>query len=171
MEFRRQASSRTTERVVVGFIRWTPFFRAPLAERVARTLLPSIHHKSQSMRPTASRSSRRRLRIRTNVPSARHLVNRPCTPVNCPYRRGRSLHGAPVLRIHSMPLKYFRWSFQGRPRPPGFGKRSSMRCHCASVSSCRPATAPRNGDLSPRLSPGSARNCDKANYWTVPSPL
>lgn len=48
-----EPASRATQRVIRGFV-GIPFFAAPAAARVARMLVPSMHHRSQSIRPSRS---------------------------------------------------------------------------------------------------------------------
>src|SRR5882672_8254630 len=48
-----EPASRATQRVIRGFV-GIPFFAAPEAARVARILVPSMHQRSQSMRPSRS---------------------------------------------------------------------------------------------------------------------
>jgi hypothetical protein len=71
------------------------------------------------------------------VPSASQSRSRRQHVVGLPYRRGNSLHGAPVHKIQRIPSKHWRSSARGRP-PRGDG-RFPGRCartaaHCASVN-------------------------------------
>jgi hypothetical protein len=70
-----EPASRATQRVIRGFV-GIPFFAAPEAARVARMLVPSMHHRSQSIRPSRSSFKWRRSRIRSKVPSFRHALKR-----------------------------------------------------------------------------------------------
>ena len=91
------------------------FFEAPTAAREARTLEPSIHQRSQSILPSRSKRICSAPRIRSKVPSARHRWKYPYTVRHGLNRFGRSRHGAPVRRIHRMPLGIRRRSLGGRP--------------------------------------------------------
>ena len=68
MELGAESAARAAQRMVLGFAR-PPFSPAPAAARLARMLVPSTHHKSQSIRPSASRRICNASRIRSHVPS------------------------------------------------------------------------------------------------------
>ena len=70
VELAPESAARATQCVVDGLFS-APFFPPPAAEREARTIVPSTHHKSQSIWPFASSRSCRASRIRTNTPRRR----------------------------------------------------------------------------------------------------
>lgn len=77
------AASRATQRVVGRLLR-DLLDPAPAAERLARTLDPSTHHSSPSMRPSASSRSCGRSRMRSNMPLWRQRLNRSSTLCHVP---------------------------------------------------------------------------------------
>ena len=66
VELAPESAARATQRVVGGFV-IAPFFPAPAAEREARTTVPSTHHKSQSMWPSASSRTCSACRMRSQT--------------------------------------------------------------------------------------------------------
>src|SRR5438477_4759493 len=117
MELRSKPASRAAQCVVrrlVGVARET-FLSAPAAARLARTLAPSTHHSSQSIRPFASSLTCKASTIAANTPARRQLEKYRCTVLQEPKRSGRSRQGAPVPKIQKMPLSISRGSFAGRP--------------------------------------------------------
>jgi hypothetical protein len=99
--------------------------------------LPSTKHSSQRNFCRSFNSARNARQSRSSVPSSSQVRSRLQQVVGLPYRRGSSLHGAPVQRTQRMPSKHFRSSIRGRP-PRGLGewtgKCSARRAHCTSVS-------------------------------------
>jgi hypothetical protein len=75
VELRSEPSTRIAECVVRRFL-GAPFFPPPAAARDARTEAPSMHHRSQSIRPCRSISSRIEMKIRFSVSSERHRLKR-----------------------------------------------------------------------------------------------
>jgi hypothetical protein len=110
----------------------------PYAAREARTEDPSIHHKSQSIRPSRSSRICNASRMRSNTPSFRQRRKWWYTVCHGPKRSGRSRHGAPVRNTHINPFSITRTSRAGRPvRAVRRDKSGSTNAHCSSVSSCR----------------------------------
>ena len=89
-----------------------PPFLAPEKE-------PSMKASERSSLPRRSRSSANTARILANTPARVHCWNRRWQVWYGGYRSGRSFQGAPVRKIHKMPLSTSRGSRGGRPRPPG----------------------------------------------------
>ena len=75
VQLRSPSAARAAQCVIFRLVR-ALFFEAPAAERAARTLVPSMHHRSQSILPWRSRRMRSALAIRSKVPSRRHLLHR-----------------------------------------------------------------------------------------------
>ncbi len=104
---------------------------------LAGAKLPSAKHSSQRNFSRSFKSARKARHIASSVPSSSQVRRRRQQVVGLAYRRGNSLQGAPVQRIHRMPSKHFRSSARGRP-PRGLGGwagRCSLRhAHCTSVS-------------------------------------
>jgi hypothetical protein len=80
--------------------RGPPFF--------AGAKLPSAKHSSQRSLSASCSSARSARHSASNVPSASQSRSRRQHVVGLPYRRGNSLHGAPVHRIHKIPSKHRR---------------------------------------------------------------
>src|SRR5271167_3498678 len=140
VEFRSKPASRASQCVVRRFVgvQSETFLSAPAAAREARTLAPSTHHNSQSIRPCLSSLTCNVSMIAANTPARRQLEKYRCTVLQEPKRSGRSRHGAPVPRIQKMPLSIRRGSFAGRPVSAVLrGTRGEISSHCSSVSSCR----------------------------------
>jgi hypothetical protein len=88
---------------------WSPVF--------ATTHVPSIQHVLRSSSPRSRRSAAKASRTCRSVPSRTHCWKRRWQVWYGGNRSGRSGHGAPLHRLHSMPLSTSRASRQGRPRP------------------------------------------------------
>lgn len=101
--------------------------------------VPSMNPSLRSMPPRSRRSSAKAVRILSNTPNRTHLWNRRWHVLRGGYRWGKSFHGAPVRRIHRIPLSTARESCGGRPDRPGrafgSGMNSAIRCHCSFVMS------------------------------------
>ena len=87
------------------------FFPPPAAHLAARTIIPSMHHSASSILTWP----RNRLRMACSGPSWFHVSNTSHTVAHGPKTSGKSRHGAPVLRIQSMPSRTCRRSRGGRP--------------------------------------------------------
>ncbi len=109
----------------------TPFF--------AGAKLPSIKASRISIWPRSCRSATSSCAMRLKTPKPTHCWNHLWHVWYGGYRWGRSFHGAPVLRIHKMPLKTARRSWVGRPLGSLGGVNSliigSIRFHCSFVIS------------------------------------
>jgi hypothetical protein len=109
-------------------------FGSPL---LAGTKLPSAKHSSQrsfSRSLSWARNARHNL---SRMPISSQCLSRRQHVLGLLYRRGSSLHWAPVQRIQRMPSKQRRSSTRGRPpRPDGFdvGRWGRMASHCCLVS-------------------------------------
>ncbi len=81
MELRSKPASTAAQRVVRRFVGvpLETFFSAPAAARVARTLDPSTHHNSQSIRPLASSLICNASTIAAKTPARRQLLKYRCT--------------------------------------------------------------------------------------------
>jgi len=116
----------------LGFPDFGAPFLAPLKE-------PSMKASLGSIPPRSYRSSARFRRTFSRVPSSTHCWKRRWQVWYGGYRSGMSFQGAPVLKIHRMPLRTSRDSRQGRPLPSArrrsFGRRDSTTSHCLSVRS------------------------------------
>ncbi len=66
VEVAAESAARVAQSVVFGFF-GAPFFPPPAAAREARTVDPSTHHRSPSMRPSASSRYCNASRIRSNT--------------------------------------------------------------------------------------------------------
>ena len=97
------APAREARRVVLRLL-GIPLLRAPAAERLARTEVLSMHHRSRSIRPSAFSLSRSRSKSRSISPSRRHRLKRSQTVGHGPYRSGRSRHCAPAAGVHMSPF-------------------------------------------------------------------
>src|SRR3990172_7198222 len=140
VEFRTKPASAAAQCVVCRFIGMPveTFLSAPPAARAARTLAPSMHQRSQSIRPRSSSLICMATTIAAKTPSRRHLAKWWYTVCQGPRRSGRSLQGAPVCRIQKMPLSIVRRSREGRPvRAVLHGTSGSINAHCSSMSSWR----------------------------------
>ena len=83
--------------------------------RAARTLAPSTHHRSQSIRPCLSSLSCNASTIRARPRPFATGGKWSYTVCHGPKRVGRSRQGAPVQRIHKMPSSIRRGSEGVRP--------------------------------------------------------
>jgi hypothetical protein len=99
--------------------------------------LPSAKHSSQCSfcwSLSWARKARQRL---SSTPVSSHNLSRRQQVEGLPYRRGSSLHWAPVQRIQRIPSKQRRSATRGRP-PHGdgfsWGKWIRMASHCCLVS-------------------------------------
>ena len=110
-----------------------------IAPFFAGAKVPSIKPSFRSMPPRSRRSSAKAVRIVSKTPSCVHGWNRRWQVLRGGYRSGKSFQGAPVRKIHKMPLSTARASWGGRPENPGCdleaGTKSAIRCHCSSVKS------------------------------------
>lgn len=101
--------------------------------------VPSMKASRKSMPPRSRRSSASSVRISSNTSSVRHRWSHRWQVWYGGYRSGMSFHGAPVLRIHRMPLRTSRGGVEGLPLPPcpllAGGIRGAMRSHCSFVRS------------------------------------
>ena len=141
MEFCPESAARAAQSVVFWLFR-PPFFPPPAAARLARMLLPSTHHKSQSMRPSVSSRICSASRRWSQVLSFLHRLNQSYTVCHGPNRSGRSRQGAPVRTIQRTPSTMIRKSLRGRPVAFGTGMKGSMVSHCSSVTPCRFMSSP-----------------------------
>ena len=140
MELRSKPASAAAQRVVrrLGGMPVETFLSAPPAARAARTLAPSTHQSSQSIRPRSSSLICKASIMDAKTPVRRHCEKYRCTVLQEPKRSGRSRQGAPVPRIQKIPLSISRGSFAGRPvRALLRGIKDETSSHCSSVSSCR----------------------------------
>ena len=140
MEFRSKPASAAAQRVVRRFVGMAveTFLSAPAAARAARTLAPSTHQSSQSMKPRSSSLICSASMMAAKTPAFRHREQYRWTVLQEPNRSGRSRQAAPVPRIQRMPLSINRGSFGGRPVRAAFrGTNGATSSHCSSVSSCR----------------------------------
>ena len=136
MAFRGEFLLRAAKCVISWFFR-IPFCPLPEAQRAARTMVPSIHHKSLSISPMSTKAPRKRCAILLSVPSPFHLSNNVPTICHGPNSSGKSRHGEPVLKIQSIPSMVVRGSRRGRPVAFGLGKTSAIRFHSSSESQKR----------------------------------
>ncbi len=101
--------------------------------------VPSMNASRMSMPPRSYKSSANSRTMRLKTPCRTHCWNRRWHVWYGGYRCGTSFQGAPVRKIHKMPLSTSRGSRAGRPRPSFFGvgdeTRGSIRVHCSFVSS------------------------------------
>lgn len=109
-------------------------FRPPF---LAGTKVPSTKHSSHRICSWSWSWARKARHNFSKEPSRVQRGKRSWTVLLGPYRRGSSLHWAPVHKIHRMPSKQRRSSAGGRP-PFGFfcggGKCSLILCQCSSES-------------------------------------
>ena len=103
---------------------------------LAGAKLPSTKHSSQRILPRSFKSARKARHGSSRTPLSSHSLSLRQQVVGLPYRRGSSLQGAPVHRIHKIPSKHLRLSAQGRP-PLGLifrgGRWGWISFHCRSV--------------------------------------
>ena len=101
--------------------------------------VPSINPSLRSIPPRSCKSLANAVRIFSKTPDSIHSWNRRWQVLRGGYRSGRSIQGAPVRKIHRIPLRMFRGSCGGRPDWPGralgLGIKSLIRFHCSFVRS------------------------------------
>src|ERR1700733_15361025 len=116
----------------LGFSNLSPPF-------LAGTKVPSTKHSFKSKPPASWRCWASVSRSFSITPERTQFWNRRCAVWYAPYREGKSFQGAPVRRIHKMPLRIVRRSLHGRPRPSprtgSSGKIVETILHCSSVKS------------------------------------
>lgn len=103
----------------------------------ATTKVPSMKHSSQRILSRSASSVRNARQRLSSVSSRAHWLNRRWTALLAPYRRGSSLHGAPVQSTHSSPSKHCRSASGGRPSfglGVGGGSTAAILAHCPSVT-------------------------------------
>ena len=109
----------------------TPFF--------AGAKLPSMNASRISILPRLFRSLTNSWAMRRKTPCLTHCWNRLWHVWYGGYRCGKSFQGAPVRKIHNMPLSTSRGSLAGRPLGSLDGvddtMMGSIRFHCSLVSS------------------------------------
>ena len=92
-------------------------FADGLSPFLADAKLPSIKPSAQSIRPFRSSSRIRRRQALSKEPSFAHAWKRRWQVDLAGYFAGNSFHGAPVLKIHKIPLRISRSEALGRPLP------------------------------------------------------
>ncbi len=101
--------------------------------------VPSMNPSLRSIPPRSRRSWARAMRTFSKTPSRDHFWKCRWQVLRGGYRQGKSFHGAPVRRIHKMPLSTWRGSTAGRPCRPGplrgGGRYWEIRFHCSLVIS------------------------------------
>jgi hypothetical protein len=109
----------------------TPFF--------AGAKVPSMNASRMSICPRSYRSCASSWTMRWKTPCFTHFWNHRWHVWYGGYRWGKSFQGAPVRKIHKIPLKTCRGSLVGRPRGSFGGVNSliigSIRVHCSFVIS------------------------------------
>lgn len=141
VDLRRKAAPAAAESVILGFL-GIPFFPPPAAQRAALTMVPSMHHRSESTRSASICAAWRRFRIWLSRPWEFQASNSRQTVWKGPNSPGKSLHGEPVRRIHKMPSRTSRRSFGGRPVAFRLGKRSLTHSHASSERRLRAMAMP-----------------------------
>jgi hypothetical protein len=112
----------------------------------AGTKLPSAKHSSQRIFSWSLSWAKRARQSVSSTPASPQRLSRRQQVLGLPYRRGSSLHWAPVQRIQRMPSKQRRSGIRGRPPRGatfGAGRWTRMAAHCCWVSprhamSCSP---------------------------------
>ena len=112
-------------------------FPDPRSPFFAGMKLPSAKHSSQRSFCWSLSWAKKARQSWSSTPVSSHSLSRRQQVLGLPYRRGSSLHWAPVQRIQRMPSKQRR-SFR-RGRPPrgdtcGGGRWTRIACHCCVVS-------------------------------------
>src|SRR5436190_4291022 len=106
---------------------------------LAGTNVPSTKHSLRSSPPASLRCCARVKSSCSKTPERTQFWKRRCAVWYEPYRSGMSFQGAPVRRIHKIPLSTVRLSVHGRPRPSSRtasgGRMVSTRLHCSFVNS------------------------------------
>ena len=108
----------------------------------AEANVPSTKHSSQRIISFSSSWPRKARQTFSRVPSPAHFCKRRWMVLEGPYRRGSSLQGEPVQRIHRIPSKQPRSSKGGRPPLRSFFRHGRFRSgssaltfsHCRSVN-------------------------------------
>jgi hypothetical protein len=108
----------------------------------AEANVPSTKHSSQRIISFSSSWAKKARQSFSNVPSLAHFCKRRWMVLDGPYRRGSSLQGEPVQRIHKIPSKQPRSSNGGRPPLRSFFRQGRFRSgssaltfsHCRSVN-------------------------------------
>ena len=137
-DLRRPSAFRLADSVVGGLGVSLFFFKAPAADLWALTIVPSTENRDQSILPSALNRINNFSRIKSQVPSNCHKRYRAYIEPHLPYFFGKSRQGAPVLRLHKMPLMIRRRSCIFRPRPMfNGGRQGSKTSHCLSDNSWR----------------------------------
>jgi hypothetical protein len=95
--------------------------------------VPSRNASLQSMRPRSSSSAKNARQIASQTPCSVHFFRRLQQVLGLGYRSGRSVHRAPVRRIHKMPSRHSRLLLHGRPRLASWGNNGSIFFHCFSA--------------------------------------
>lgn len=139
VELGSKPASAAPQRMVRRFVRvpLSTFLSAPAAAREARICVPSMHHKSQSMRPSRSSRICKASSIRSKTFALRHREKVLYAVFQGGNRSGRSRQGAPVCSIQKIALRICRGSRGFRPVFALFGSSGSTNAHCSSDSSCR----------------------------------
>jgi hypothetical protein len=109
-------------------------FRPPF---FAEMKLPSAKHSSQRSFCWSLSWAKKARHSLSKAPVSSHCLRRRQQVLALPYRRGSSLHWAPVQRIQRMPSKQHRSSTRGRPprgEALGCGRWIRIVSHCCLVS-------------------------------------
>jgi hypothetical protein len=99
--------------------------------------LPSAKHSSQRNFCWSLSWARKARPSFRSTPVSSHRLSRRQQVLGLPYRRGSSLHCAPVQRIQRMPSRQRRSSMRGRPPRGdtfGWGRWTWIASHCCFVS-------------------------------------
>ena len=114
-------------------------FANPSAPFFAGANVPSMKASRRSILPRSRRSSANAVKIRSKTPSRLHRWNQRWQVWYGGYRSGKFFHGAPVLRIQSIPSRTSRGSLAGLPLPPfrllAGGIMGAISSHCSFVRS------------------------------------
>jgi hypothetical protein len=117
---------------------WAPFF--------AGTKVPSMIYSFKSKSPRSFKSLAVAFGVDPIVPFRTHDWNRRWQVWYGEYRSGRYCQGAPVRRIHKIPLSTSLDSLQGLPFPSALfgnvGSNDFITSHCSSVRSMVPLQSP-----------------------------
>ncbi len=140
VELRSKPASAAAQIMIRRFVGMPveTFLSAPAAARPARTLAPSMHRRSESIRPRWSSVICRASRISAKTPSRRHFAKWWYTVCQGPNRSGRSRHGGPVCRSQKIPFSSVRRWRGGRPVRALLGGNSGpISVRCSSMNSRR----------------------------------
>jgi hypothetical protein len=99
--------------------------------------LPSAKHSSQRTFCWSWSWARKARQSVSRTPLSSHSLSRRQQVLGLPYRRGSSLHWAPVHRIQRMPSKQRRSATRGRPprgEALGWGRWTRIAAHCCLVN-------------------------------------